>query len=70
MGSYNILYLRRVKDMVISYGMYSSYVKQRLNSWATQDRIILKMGKICQQQYWKLVLSYSDKHGGNRKPGS
>ena len=56
--------------MVISYGMYSSYVKQRLNSWATQDRIILKMGKICQQQYWKLVLSYSDKHGGNRKPGS
>lgn len=70
MESIDSLDLRRSKEKAASYEMHLSCEKQILDSWATQDRIILKMGKICQQQYWKLVLSYSDKHGGNRKPGS
>jgi hypothetical protein len=28
-----------------------------------------KNGKICPQQYWKLVLSYNGAHDGKRKPG-
>ena len=35
-----ILDLRRFKAAVTSYGINSPYVKQMLNSWATQNRII------------------------------
>lgn len=33
-----MLDLRRLKEAVISYGMYSPYVKWMLNSWATWNR--------------------------------
>jgi hypothetical protein len=37
----DILDLRRFKEAIISYVINSPYVKQILNSWATQNRIIL-----------------------------
>ena len=30
------------KEAIISYGMYLPYVKQILNSWAVQNRVILQ----------------------------
>ena len=41
-------YLRYFKEAMISYGVHSPYVKQILNNWATQNRIIL--------QDWKEVV--------------
>ena len=32
--------LKRFKEMVISYGIDSTFVKQMLNSWITWNRII------------------------------
>ena len=37
-----IIDLRRFKEEIISYGMHAPYVKQILNSWATQNRVILQ----------------------------
>ena len=35
-----MLDLKRFKEAAISYGKHPSYVKQMLNSWATQNIII------------------------------
>lgn len=35
-----ILYLKRFKEAIDSYGMHSPFVKQMLNSWTTWNRII------------------------------
>ena len=53
-GLLYILELRRFKEVIISYDMFSPYVKH------------LHL-KIWQEQYWKLVLSYNGEHGGKRK---
>lgn len=36
----DILDLQRFKEADLSYGIHSSYVKQILNSWTTENRII------------------------------
>ena len=35
-----MLDLRKFKEAVVSCGMHSPYVKQILNSWATQNSIV------------------------------
>ena len=35
-----MLNLRRFKEVIVSYGMHSPFVKQMLNSWSTSNRII------------------------------
>jgi hypothetical protein len=38
--------LRHFKEAMISYGMHSPYVRQILNNWATQNRIIPRGAKM------------------------
>lgn len=40
MQSYRHILLRRFEEAVVSYDKHSTYVKQTLNSWATQNRNI------------------------------
>ena len=37
-----MLNLRKFKKVIVSYGMYSSFVRQRLNSWSVFERTIPK----------------------------
>lgn len=49
--------LRHVKESVISYGMHSPYVKDRLSNQAIQNRITPQDWKGL-VLYWSLVSSY------------
>lgn len=55
--------LRRFKESIILYGVHLPYLKQMLNSRATQNRTIPQDWKSLAIVVWKLDLSYNDEHG-------
>lgn len=62
--SMKMLDLRRFKDVIVSYGICSAFVKQMLNSWLICNKIISQDQL---QQSWSPVLNYNGEPGRKMK---